>query len=187
MTELATVSLRLPVGWIETDPREPDILGALLTQSEVGNNREEMALLLAPLAVRLSRLAASGDLVLAGFYTDVVEIEGETSPLVMSAQVSLALSPPVGDLDRLRELWGGDGTAVEPVDLPAGRGVVVTGTTQVDDDQWSGSHPAHLRRYFVPVPGLSRVAALSFLTPNIDLVEAFDGVFDAIAATLSFD
>jgi hypothetical protein len=74
-----------------------------------------------------------------------------------------------------------------PVDLPAGEAVLVSGTTEVDDPDWTGAQPAHLRRYFVPVPGMSRVAALSFLTPNVDLAEQFDEVFDAIAQTLAFE
>lgn len=184
----ATVRLQLPEGWIEVDPREPDILGALRSKLDVAPEKEEvLAALLTPLAVRLARLAAAGDIVLASFYSDVIELEDGADPFVMTAQVTLAMSPPVGDVERLREVIGGDGVSITPVDLPAGPAVLVAGTTEVDDEAWDAAQPAHLRRYFVPVPGISRVAALSFLTPNIDLADQFDEVFDAIAATLTFE
>lgn len=182
-----TVSLQLPEGWIEIDPREPDVLGALRSKVDVApGNEEVLVALLAPLAVRLGRLAAAGDIVLAGFYSDLIELEDGTEPFVMAAQVTLAMSPPVGDVERLREVIGGEDVSITPVDLPAGPAVLVAGTTEVDDEAWDAAQPAHLRRYFVPVPGMSRVAALSFLTPNIDLAEQFDEVFAAIATTLAF-
>lgn len=182
-----SVRLALPPAWVEIDPREPDVLGALRRQIDVPDGGEELVVaLLAPLAVRLSRLSARADIVLAGCYSELIEIPGETDPFVMTAQVTLAMSPPVGSLDRLQEVLGGDGVEVEPVDLPAGPGVLVTGRTHVDDEGWTGPQEAMLRRYFVPVPGLNRVAALSFLSPNLDLEDEFAEVFDAIAETLEF-
>ncbi|HYH32048.1 MAG TPA: hypothetical protein VD903_16875 [Pseudonocardia sp.] len=181
------IHLTLPGEWIEIDPREPDVLGALLQAAAVPQESAQVAsALLAPLAVRLSRLSAAADLVLAGFYSELIPLEGSEDPFLVSANVTLALSPPIGDLAQLRELLGGDDVEVAPVELPAGSAVLVSGTTQVDDEGWDGPQPARLRRYFVPVPGMSRVAALSFLTPNLDLADQFDEVFDAIAATLSF-
>lgn len=182
-----TVAITLPEQWIEIDPRTGDVaaeLASKIQQSDEG--RELLTALLAPLAVRLARLSAAADVVLAGFYTDLVEVEGEEMPFVMSAQVTLALSPPIGGADVLEELLGGDGVEVIPVDLPAGEAVLVSGITEVDDPAWVAPQQARLRRYFVPVAGMSRVAALSFLTPNLDLVEQFDEVFDAIARTLRF-
>lgn len=183
-----SVTLQLPVGWVEIDPREPDALDALRRKLEVPAESEELVLtLLAPLVVRLGRLAAAADVVLAGFYSELVEVAGASEPFLMTAQAILALSPPIGDSERVRELLSGPDVAVTPVDLPAGPGVLVAGTTEVDDALWDAPQPALLRRYLVPVPGMSRVAALSFLTPNIDLAEPFDEVFDAIARTLAFE
>ncbi|MDN5860573.1 MAG: hypothetical protein L0H84_18370 [Pseudonocardia sp.] len=186
MTAPSTVTLTLPREWVEVDPREPDVLGALTRQLDVPpGTGDAVEALLAPLCIRLARMSAAADLVLAGFYSEVVEIP-EGDPFVMTAQVTLALSPPVGNLDRLPEVVGGDGIEVRPVDLPAGRGVLAAGSTEVDDESWDAPQPAYLRRYFVPVAGLDRVAALSFLTPNVALVEEFTEVFDAIAETLAF-
>ncbi len=184
----STVSLRLPDEWVEVDPREPDVVGTLAAKAGIAEGNRELAVaLLAPLAVRLGRLAATGDVILAGFYADAVELDDGSPPLILTAQVLLAMSPPVGGADLLAELLGGDGVEVLPVDLPAGEAVLVSGTTEVDDPIWNAPAPAHLRRYFVPVPGMSRMAALSFLTPNVDLAEHFDEVFDAIARTLAFE
>jgi hypothetical protein len=181
------VHLQLPDGWIEVDPREPDVLEALASAATVpGESVEVAAALLTPLVVRLARLSATGDVVLAGFYSQLVPVEGRDQPLLISAQVLLAMSPPVGDEAQLRELLGGDDVEIAPIDLPAGAAVVVSGTTEVDDPVWDRPQPVRLRRYFVPVAGLSRVAALAFSTPNMALSDEFDEVFDAIAGTLSF-
>jgi hypothetical protein len=182
------VTITLPEEWVEIDPRVGDVAAELAAEIPLAaeENRELLVALLAPLAVRLGRLSAVADVVLAGFYTGLVEVEGEETPFVMSAQVTLALSPPIGGADVLQELLGGDGVEVMPVDLPAGEAVLVSGATEVDDPAWDEPQPAHLRRYFVPVAGMSRMAALSFMTPNLDLVDQFDEVFDAIARTLRF-
>jgi hypothetical protein len=181
------VNLRLPDGWIEIDPREPDVLGSLIeAASRPEDSVEVAAALLAPLATRLARLSAAADIVLAGFYSELVPVEGRDEPFLISANVTLAMSPPIGDADQLSALLGGDDVEVAPLELPAGPAVLVSGVTEVDDEVWDEPQPAHLRRYFVPVAGMSRVATLSFLTPNLDLAGEFDEVFDAIANTLSF-
>ena len=138
----STVSLRLPDEWVEIDPRQPDIVAELTARIPMAaENRELAAALLAPLAVRLGRLAATADVVLAGFYSDVVELDDGSPPLILTAQVLLAMSPPVGGADVLSELLGGDGVEVMPVDLPAGEAVLVSGTTEVDDPDWTGHSP----------------------------------------------
>src|SRR4051812_45615650 len=132
------VRLALPTNWVEIDPREGDVLGEIRRQIDVPEGSEELVIeLLAPVALRLSRLSAQADIVLAGFYSQLIDLEGEADPFVMTAQVSLAMSPPVGGLERLQEVLGGDGVEVRPVDLPAGPAVLVTGRTQVDDEGWT--------------------------------------------------
>lgn len=183
---VSRIELELPEGWLEIDPREEDLVEAVQSALDVPPENEALLVeLVAPLAIRLRRLAVQGDVVLAGFFSQLVPIEGE-EPLVISAQVLLALSPPVGDLERLQDAVAGEGVEVRPVDLPAGSGVLVSGTIEVDSPGWAGPTEAVLRRYFVPVPGMSRVAALSFLTPNVDLADDFAEVFDAVAGTLTF-
>jgi hypothetical protein len=186
-TAPSSVNLQLPDGWIEVDPRQPDVLGALLHAAAVPEESVEVtAALLAPLATRLARLSAVADLVLAGFYSELIPVEGQEEPFLISANVTLAMSPPIGDVAQLRDLLGGDDVEVAPVELPAGPAVLVHGVTEVDDEVWDEPQPARLRRYFVPIAGMSRVATLSFLTPNVDLADEFDEVFDAIANTVSF-
>jgi len=100
--------------------------------------------------------------------------------------VVLAVSPQVGGMDEVHAALAASGGEVQPVDLPAGAGVLSTGETQVSDPAWDATVPARTRRYLVPVPGTDRVAALNFLTPNLDLADQFDEVFAAIAETLEF-
>lgn len=180
-----TVSLQLPNGWIELDPRTPNLLAELERALEVTADSHHAAIaLLAPLAVELSRAAADSDVVLAGFFAHAVEIDGSAEPLVLTANVLLAVSPPVEDLAQAHAALDGD---VRPVDLPAGAAVLATAEVRISDPRWDGSVPARTRRYLVPVPGTDRIAVLHFLTPNLDLADQFDDVFAAIAETLTFD
>lgn len=194
-TAPSSVVLRLPEGWLELDPREPDLLAEL--RRAVGQHwgqeldDERLLSLLAPLAIELRRLAESAEMVLVGLYTRVVPVDGEDLPLVLTAHAVLALAPAPGDLDEVRRVLEVDadthGLEVRPVELPAGHGVLVAGTTQIRHPAWDSPAPARLRRYFVPVPGTQRLATLSFLTPNVDLADSFEELFDAVAETLSFE
>lgn len=187
MTRPDTVSLQLPTGWIELDPREPDLVGELRKAIDVPDDADDAAVaVLAPLALELARTAAGADMVLVGFFAQAIEIDGVTEPFVITANVVLAVSPQVGSLDEVRAALEGSDTTISPIDLPAGAGVLATGSTEIRDPDWEGSVPARTRRYLVPVPGTDRIAALNFLTPNLDLADQFDEVFDAIAATLEF-
>ena len=88
--------------------------------------------------------------------------------------------------DALFAAWRGDPELVLNQPAYSAGSVLVAGPTEVDSPGWSGPQEAVLRRYFVPVPGMDRVAALSFLTPNLDLAEDFAELFDSVAATLRF-
>ena len=123
---------------------------------------------------------------LVGLFARAIEVDGTDDPYVLTAHVMLSLSPPVNGLDEVRAGLDGHADRVTQVDLPAGPGVVAVGRTEVRDPSWSSSVPAHSRRYVVPVPGTPTMAILSFLTPNLDLIEQFDEVFAAVAETLSF-
>lgn len=184
MTAARSVSVQLPTGWIELDPREPELVAELQRAVDVpAAARDTAVALLAPLALELARAAAASDVVLIGFYAQAIEIDGAAEPFVVTANVILAVSPQVGGLDEVRAALNGN---VRPVDLPAGAGVLATGETEISDPAWEGSVPVRTRRYLIPVPGTDRMAALNFLTPNLDLADQFDEVFDAIAATLEF-
>lgn len=185
MNAATSVSLKLPADWVELDPREPDLLAELQERIDVPSPlRDEVLVLLAPLAVELGRIAAAADVVLVGLFARTIQVEGDDRPLVVNAHVSLAVSPAIESLEQVQECV--EGGTVEPVNLPGGSGVRHTGQTMVHDSTWDEPVAAYMRRYFVPVPGTDRLAALSFLTPNLDLVEQFAEVFDAVAETLQF-
>lgn len=188
MTVATAVALRLPPGWIELDPRAPDLVAELERAIGVPEEaRPDAVRLLAPLALELSRSAADGNVVLVGLFAQAIPVDGSEDPYVVTAHVLLSVSPPVDGLDEVRAGPAGRGAEVVPVDLPAGAGVLATAQTEVRDPSWDRPLPAHSRRYVVPVPGTPAVAILSFLTPNLDLTEQFDEVFAAVAETLAFD
>jgi hypothetical protein len=187
MSTPTSVGVQLPSGWIELDPREPNLVEELERALEIpAEHRETVLSLLAPLAAELGRTAAAADIVLVGLFAQAVPIDGADQPLVLAGHVVLAISPQVGNLDEVREVLNRNGGDVAPVDLPAGAAVLSTGETRISDPSWEESVPARTRRYFVPIPDTDRVAALSFLTPNVELADQFDEVFDAIARTLEF-
>lgn len=192
---VTAVRLRLPSGWLELDPREPDLVTELhrAIRRLWGENVDDARALslLGPLALRLRTLANTADVLLVGLYADVVPAPPGDLPLIITAHAMLALSPELDELASVRkEIEAGarnDDLELDVVDLPAGRAVRVSGDITISDPAWDGEVPARLRRYFVPVPGQSRIALLSFLTPNLELRDAFDEVFDAIAESLGFD
>jgi hypothetical protein len=184
-----SISLRLPQKWVELDPRMPDIVaelrravGARWTSHEL-IAEDQLVSLLAPLGLELRRLSEAADIVLVGLYGDAVPIPGSADPLVLTAHAMLYLSPPLGSLDEVRtELGGG----AQVVFLPAGQAVRSSGPVTVIHPDWDGSIEAFRCTYFVPIPGGSRMAVLSFLTPSTALTEEFADVFDAVARTLTF-
>lgn len=187
MSSPVTVSLHLPTGWTELDPRAPDLVAELQRAVEVPVGARDAAVdLLAPLALELARTAAAADIVLVGFFAQAIEIDGSAEPFVVTANVVLSVSPQVGGMDEVHAALTASGGEVRPVDLPAGAGVLSTGESQISDPAWDATVPARTRRYLVPVPGTDRMAALNFLTPNLDLADQFDEVFAAIAKTLEF-
>jgi hypothetical protein len=184
VTPPSTVSVRLPSAWIELDPRAPDLTAELERALDVRPGAPEaVSALLAPLALSLRRDAADGDIVLIGFLAQAVEVDAGAPPLVLTANVVLAVSPAVDRSAAVAAL----GPDVEPVDLPAGPAVLATGEVEITDPRWEGSVSARTRRYLVPVPGTDRIAVLAFQTPILDLADQFDDVFAAIAESLAFD
>jgi len=192
-TPTTHVSLRLPRGWIEFDPRVPDLRAEVLRgiRAEIGlvspEAQEQLNQLLAPLLIAVQRVAETADTILVGLFARVIEIS-PNEPLVVTANVVLALSPHGADLDMVRASAPG-GWTVGPFDPPDGngvRGVVVSGDMEVTDPGWDTPALARARRYFLPVPGTTRLATLSFLTPNLDLADEFAELFDAVAGSVEF-
>ncbi|MDU0292961.1 hypothetical protein [Saccharothrix longispora] len=188
------VSVRLPERWMEIDPREPDLGAELLrtAREHLGDVDEEHVLRYAvPVAEGLRDLVEGGSVLLAGFYADFLPVEGTDVPLLVTANAVLALFPPAaGGLDAVRRelaARAADDMEIRSVTLPVGRAVTTSANVPLSRPEWTAPVRGRLRRYFVPVPGLDRVAVLSMLTPNEDLVEAFDEVFAAIASTLRFE
>jgi len=191
-TPTTAVQLRLPRGWIEFDPRAADLSTEIMraAHDEWGTEvppelQPHLAKLLGPLVVDVRRMSSNVDAVLVGMYVRAIAMEGAELPLVLTANAVLAISPPYVALDHVRENLAAGWTA-EPVDLPAGRGVKSQGPTQITDPEWDGPVSAQAFRFFLPVPGTPRLAILSFVTPNLDFVDAFADVFDAVAESLSF-
>jgi hypothetical protein len=190
-----SVALRLPEGWWELDPRAEDIVAELWRA--VGADqvkavpKETLLALLAPLGLELRRLSEQVEPVLVGLYANPIPIEGAEQPLVITAQVLLALSRFDGDPAAVQAGIAAQGqphpaTRLSVVNLASGEAVLEVGPVTVRHPEWETPVPAHQRRYFFPVPGSERVAVLTFLTPNLELVEAFDTIFEAIAQTLNF-
>src|SRR5262245_18945663 len=176
---VTSVHLRLPKGWIEFDPRSPDLGSEIMraAHDEWGANppaevRSQLEALVGPLIVEIRRLTASADVLLVGLFVRAVAVEGAELPLILTANATLALSPNYVGVDLVEEAKP-QGWTAEPIDRPTGRGVVMTGDTEVRIDGWPTPVNAPVRRYFLPVPGIPRVATLSFLTPNLELAEAF--------------
>ncbi|MBB5868612.1 hypothetical protein F4553_001991 [Allocatelliglobosispora scoriae] len=188
----SSVGLRLPEGWLELDPRADDLMvelrRAVRTVWDTELDDKRLVGLLTPLAVEVRRLAATEEIVLVGVYADVIPVEGG-DPLMITAHAVLAISPPLGDARVACLELLGNPTAeatIAPVTLPAGDGVRDQGTTMISHPDWDEAVPAYHQRFCVPVPGVERLAVLTFLTPNLALRDAFTEVFDAIAETLTF-
>ncbi|WP_410591442.1 hypothetical protein [Amycolatopsis sp. lyj-23] len=192
-TPARQISVRLPENWLEIDPRAEDLTAELTRTAREhhgdGVDDDLLARLAGPLALELRRLTASTDLILAAFFAEIVDT-GSPQPLLITANLAIALSPPVGDLNQLRRRIEQDARAADVEittrELPAGLAVSTAGHLDVEHAGWSDTVRAFTRRFYLPVPGLGRVAALTFVTPNLDLVDEFDEVFAAIAGTLSF-
>lgn len=186
-----SVSLRLPQEWLELDPRADDMLEEIRRAVEgkwsLTLDDDRLVSLLAPMAVEVRRLAAAEEVVLIGVYSQAIPVENDL-PLVVTGHVVLAISPPLADIEaalgQLLDPTGG--RTVAPVELAAGAGVRDDGLTTITHPDWDGPVEAYQRRFCVPVPGHDRLAVLAFLTPNVELKEAFAPVFDAIAETLAF-
>jgi hypothetical protein len=196
-TGTPTLSLVLPSDWYELDPRSEDLVAALreaLADVDLGGLDEDTAVtLLAPAALELRRITQLTDMVLFGGYATAVPVDGAEWPYVVSASVTVMLSPPTGGdgLGEVREALErqtqrDERADVRVVTLPAGPAVVASGRTLLSDESWDEPVEACTRRYFIPVPGSDRLAVLAFLTPNVVLVEHFGQVFDAIAESVAF-
>ena len=187
------IRVQLPKNWLEIDPRAEDLTAELsrTAREHYGDDIDEdlISRLAGPLALELRRLTANTDLILAGFFAEIVDT-GSPQPMLITANVAIALSPPVGDLQQVRRQIEQDARdadiEITTRELPAGPAVSTAGHLDVAHPGWSDAVRAFTRRFYLPVPGLDRVAALTFVTPNLDLVDEFDEVFAAIAGTLSF-
>lgn len=191
MTSAVTrsVSIRMPRGWLEIDPRNPDVTAELVRTAREqwgdGIDAERIARHVAPVASGLRAMAEETGLVLAGFFADF--LAGEDGDLLLTASVTLAISPPVGIADVRHDLYArsAEKISIRTVDLPAGEGVLATCEVDLRSPEWTGS--GLMQRYFVPVPESSRFAVLSLFTPNRDLADLFADVFGAIAESLRFE
>lgn len=176
------VFLRLPGGWKELDGSA----SSAATQLDNLGFEESARSLVAPLLNELQLAASQAETLVIGVFSHVYPLEDGNDPLVISAQIVLAVSPTgfgLGESQKWLRAMAGE---TRPISLPAGQGVLHVGETQLKHPAWRSGVPARTRRYVVPVPGRDKIAVLNCVTPNIDLAEKFDEVFDAIARTLEF-
>lgn len=135
-----------------------------------------------------ARARAAGA-VYAAVYSDVIDGIQVSASLIASVVDGQGPPPPPGTdaaavARGLVPMLAGSGPA-EVRTLPAGPAVRVR--TSLDAPvPGGGTAPVDNVRYAVPLPGLDRLALLEFSTPSLDLSDAFAGLFDAIAATLTW-
>ena len=187
----STVTVNLPDGWLEIDPRQPDIAAELRRtvreRLDIEADTERVVQITAPLATELRRLTAETDVLIAGFFAEL--IPAGQQQLLTTASLILAISPPVQGLAEVRRALAAKSAhrmRIRTVDLPAGESVVSTATITLTRPEWPDTIPALLTHYFIPVPDSDRIATLCLLTPNVDLTDAFDSVFEAIAESVAF-
>ena len=187
----STVTVNLPDGWLEIDPRQPDIAAELRRtvreRLDIEADTERVVQITAPLATELRRLTAETDVLIAGFFAEL--IPAGQQQLLTTASLILAISPPVQGLAEVRRALAAKSAhrmRIRTVDLPAGESVVSTATITLTRPEWPDTIPALLTRSFIPVPDSDRIATLCLLTPNVDLTDAFDSVFEAIAESVAF-
>jgi hypothetical protein len=74
---------------------------------------------------------------------------------------------------------------ISTVGLPAGLAVRIWRLQSIGDGE---AAPASLNvEFYIPVPGSSRIAALVFFSPAVELAEALTRHFDVIATTFRFE
>jgi hypothetical protein len=183
-------TLRLPDGWAEVDLHAADPLDGVREPADADTD-ELVGNAIAPAIAELRRLSENADILGAAFTCEIVDVPGRAEPGLLCACLTLAVSPPVGGLADVRRDLATLDTEVDirTVPLAAGTSVLVAGAIEVHVTDQLGHRvplPARLFRYFVPIPGLDRLAVLSFLTPNEDAKDEFGVVFAAIADSLRF-
>ncbi|CRK57697.1 TPR repeat-containing protein [Alloactinosynnema sp. L-07] len=188
----ATVTVRLPSGWLDIDPRAED-LTAEVRRGAIAQWGDQVDLSVldqaaAPMTAELRRLSAVAEVLLAGCYAEAIVGDDNEQPLVLTANVVLAMTPPVSCLAEIRRglaKRAGAGSTIVGVDLPAGPAVLAAEQVVLSHPEWTVRIPAAQRQYFLQIDGSGKAAVLSFLTPNLDLADEFDAVFRAIADTLT--
>jgi hypothetical protein len=136
-----------------------------------------------------------------GVFAAVFSTVSDGKPVGASVVVSLipranpSTETSVGDPRRVlaegfRERYAGPETDVAVVDLPPGPATRVRRRLRAEVPVGSGG-PAvgadvEQVQYFVPLPGVTHLALLSFSTPNLGLAEPFGELFEAMARTLTW-
>lgn len=197
--------ISLPEGWREV-PIDPDGLvdavreGAAATlPAEVVESLEfkHQLLVLRRLAQQMS---ASGVVFAAAMSDAVTTDDADEPPLFLSAVMTLATFPAQSlgaDTIRFEHLQRGASEAAassglellaEPavVELGDSPAVYVVGTQRVEDPG-SGSTMLLVHcRYYVLIGDGDGMAALAFLTPNVEISEEFAELFYSVACSLEF-
>ena len=182
------VRLWLPESWLEVDPRLPDLTTEVvrtLTEHGAAHDETELTRTVAPLVFELRRLSARAEVLLVGLYTDFVD-DDSGHVQVFTANVTVALSPPVGKRAGVREVIQrealADGVETGLHLLSGGPAFTTWGRMSFP----RAGTKAFTRRFHVPVPGLDQVAVLAFSTPNVDFAAEFDLMFMTIADSFRF-
>ena len=136
-----------------------------------------------------------------GVFAAVFSTVSDGKPVGASVVVSLipranaSVEVPAGDprrtlADGLRERYAAPEADVAVVDLPPGPATRVRRRVRAEVPVGSGGPTVGAEveqvQYFVPLPGATHLALLTFSTPNLGLAEPFGELFEAIAGTLTW-
>ncbi|WAX78582.1 hypothetical protein [Streptomyces sp. KMM 9044] len=119
----------------------------------------------------------------------------EAGPFTVPASLLVSLAPlrhaeplPPEALARAFAQEAGPATATEVgiEELAAGTAVRVRRTTRRPGEGKDGGHVSVSVEYHVPVPGTTEFLLLTFSTPLEPIADAMAGLFDAIAASLTW-
>lgn len=190
-----------PASWLplDLDPRTREASIARLVAERAEASPETAHL--GPELARMLEAATAEAQQRGGVFAAVYSTESEGRPVGASVVVSLVSAerklepPPVGDPRRvlaegLRERYAGPDADTTVVELPCGPATRVRRRLRMEVPVGAGAPVAGADveqvQFFVPLPGATHIALLTFSTPNVGLAEPFGQLFEAMAGTLTW-
>jgi len=197
--------LSLPEGWMEV-PLDPDELVAAIRQSAAerlpSGTVESLEFKHQMLVMRrIAQQAIAGGVVCAAAYSDAVEMTDASEPPVLLGAVMALATFSADSLRTDRVLFehlqrgAAEATAESSIELLAEPTVIevggspavyVTGIDRVDDPAAGQTIAVLHSRFYLLIGAGTGMAALTFLTPSVELSEEFLELFYVIANSLEF-